>query len=247
MSAGPTIERAAVPFETAGGIAVSAYRYGSVRAGAVIVAHGILAHQRLPEIVTLAERLADEHTVYTLDFRGHGESGARFTFGCEEHQDLGELVRRVRASHRRVALVGFSFGGFHALLTASHDPVDAICTVSAPAHLRVLDHFPLGGAYLETLPHILRRRRGRVRVELGRWPRLNPVDVVGRLEAPLLVVHGTRDWIVSLRHARLIHELARGPKTLEVIDGGLHAEYLLVQDPAGMRRRISSFIRATIG
>lgn len=230
-----------VPFVNARGQRISAYRHGPPSGSAVVLAHGILAHQKIPELAALASRLAEHATVYTLDFRGHGESEGSFTLGREEHLDLAQLLATARASHDRLALVGFSFGGFHSVLAATAVPVDALCLVSAPAHLRVVDHFPFGRAYFQTLPHILRRRRGRIRVNPWRLPTLQPYQVIEKLTCPILVLHGTSDWIVSERHARLLHELARAPCELLIIPGGLHAEYLLTQDLDEMARILMKF------
>ncbi|MFN7973796.1 MAG: alpha/beta fold hydrolase [Acidobacteriota bacterium] len=234
-------DRVPVRLRSTQGDSLAAFRYGDAPR-AVVIAHGILAHQDLPEIRGLVDRFRRDATVYTLDFRGHGASGGKFTMGQEEHRDLAALLGIVKATHRRVGLVGFSFGGFHSVLAAAAVPVDALCLVSAPAHLRVWDHFPFGRAYFRTLPHILMRRRGRHRIGVFARPSVNPEDVIARVAAPVLVVHGTDDWIVSERHARLLHERAHGPKHLEVVPGGLHAEYLLKQDPDGIFMLLSDWI-----
>ena len=236
-----TADRVAVPLKSTRGDTLAAFRYGD-SPRAVVIAHGILAHQDLTEIRGLVDRFRRDATVYTLDFRGHGASGGKFTMGQEEHLDLAELLRMVKTAHRHVGLIGFSFGGFHSVLAAASVPVDALCLVSAPAHLRVWDHFPFGRAYFRTLPHILMRRRGRHRIALFARPDTNPEDVMARVTAPVLVVHGTDDWIVSERHAHRLHDLASGPKRLHVVAGGLHAEYLLKQDLEGMFRLIGSWI-----
>lgn len=231
-----------LPFTGPRGEGISAYRYGSGEAG-LIVAPGILAHQKLPEITRLAEELSARLSVYTLDFPGHGESGGRFSMGRREHLVLEKLLRVARTRHPRVAIVGFSFGGFHAAIVASRARVDALVLVSTPAHLRVWDHFPFGRAYFRTLPRILKRRRGRIRLGVA-WPRQNPIDVIHLVKAPVLVLHGTDDWIVSARHADLLFGRLTGPKEKEIIAGGLHAEYLLAQDPDRFRARVQAFAEA---
>lgn len=235
-------EREELTLQGAAGQSIAARRYGPASGPAVILAHGILCHQDLPELVALAAGLTPRYTVYTLDFRGHGRSGGTFSMGREEYRDLAIVVGHVRASHPRVAAIGFSFGGFHSVLAATVVPVDVLCLVSAPAHLRLADHFFFGRAYFRTFRRIVKRRRKRVRVNLLSYPRLVPRDVIGTIVAPVLIVHGTDDWIVSERHARLLHERAAGPKRLDVVPGGLHAEYLLEQDLPGMTARLGGWL-----
>ena len=242
-----------VPLESVDGHRLSCYRYDAgalrERAGrgaAVILAHGILAHQKIPTLVRLARFLAGRFTVYTLDFRGHGESGGWFTLGRREHLDLDRLVRKIREGHDRVGIVGFSFGGFHAALTAAETRVDALCLVSAPVHLAILDHFPFGRAWLRTLPLIILRRRGLPRINPLRFPKTRPMDLLPAIAAPALIIHGDSDWLVSLRHAETYHRLIGGKSDLRIVPGGLHAEYLLATDPEMMQDLIGAFLDETL-
>src|SRR5256885_3901470 len=81
------------------------------------------------------EQLARWFTVYAFDFRGHGASGGRSTFGLEEIRDVDAVVRLARRQgHARVITFGGSMGGIavirHAALIGG---VDGVVSVSAPA------------------------------------------------------------------------------------------------------------------
>ena len=211
-----------------------------------VVVPGILTDRRCAEHALLAERLADLGDVLSLDVRGHGDSGGAFSFGAREHQDVAALARELRDRYARLALVGFSFGGFHCLLAAARNPglFDAVATVAAPAHLGVLfDHVPSGPGLLRSLPLMARRSRRPVRLGLPPLRPRSPLREVDRIApVPLLLVHGMLDWLVPPSHARALHERARAPKRLVLIEGGVHAEYLLADDPDPLLAALRGFL-----
>ena len=52
--------------------------------------------------------------------------------------------------------------------------------------------------------------------------RFDQEGLIGRVEAPILIVHGTADEVVPFSHGRRLHEAARAPKTFAAIEGGGH-------------------------
>lgn len=205
----------------------------------MVVVHGLFVDRRLHEIDLFCRRLAEGFDVISVDMRGHGDHPGAFTWGREEHKDLADLLAFLRALYPSVGVVGFSFGGDVAMFSAAlsrhrEDGArpDAICTVGAPAHLDLWRFRirPLG--WLRHLKMILRRKRGRF---VPGWPHLRwnrAVDVVaGVSPVPLLILHGERDWLVHPDQARQLFEAARPPKELVFLPGGMHAEYIVAQDP----------------
>lgn len=220
-------------FRAADGVELrySRWRTGSRRV--VLVVPGFLIHRESPEHRGLAERLAALGDVVTLDVRGHGGSGGVFTWGRREPGDVAALAGLLRARYERVGGLGFSFGGFHtAVAAALHRPFDAVALVSTPRSLFLLDHNFLTRGLARSVPIMLRRRR--------RWTRLSPSLLLGRpvparlvgriAPTPLLIAHGTDDWLVPAKHARSLYERAGEPKGLLLLEGALHAENMLVDD-----------------
>ena len=58
------------------------------------------------------------------------------------------------------------------------------------------------------------------------------MDVVaGVSPVPLMILHGTSDWLVHPDQAAALFAAAGPPKELVMIDGALHAEFIVAQDP----------------
>lgn len=212
----------------------------------IVVSPGILMDRNGPEHRLLAERLAGETDVLTLDTRGHGDSAGVFTFGVREPEDLAALVRSLRPEYERVGGLGFSFGGFHTIVAAArHEVFDAVAVVGTPHRLFILDHNPLSRGLLRSLPLTLRRRRQRTRLAMvpRGWPAV-PSRLVDRIAPrPLLVVHGQDDWLIPAAHAHRLHDAAGPPKELVLVERGLHAENMLADAPEPLLGPLLTFFR----
>jgi fermentation-respiration switch protein FrsA (DUF1100 family) len=58
---------------------------------------------------------------------------------------------------------------------------------------------------------------------------------------PLLIAHGADDWLVSPDHARRLYALAGEPRELHLLPAGLHAEYILADDPEPLLGPLRTF------
>jgi len=210
-------------------------RSGPADRRTVLVTHGIFSYRAMRELKVLTEGLLGAGwSVITWDVRGHGDSTGRFTFGVEEWRDLAALVEAAFPDGPPPTLcaLGFSFGAFHSLLAAAGGvPFDRLVLVGGPRDFRGLAPAIFGGHFLRTMRY---RARRPVRLPRLGWPfrgQRFPREIVGELTQPLLFVHGTEDWIVPASHSRDLAALAGERATLSILEGGLHAEYLLAEDP----------------
>ncbi|WP_209001152.1 alpha/beta hydrolase [Stappia sp. BW2] len=48
-------------------------------------------------------------------------------------------------------------------------------------------------------------------------------DRIGRIAAPVLIVHGTEDSLIPVEHGRRLFEFANNPKQLVIVEGGGHS------------------------
>lgn len=214
------------------------------RPSAVVLVHGIVGSRRLAEVDAVATALAERHDTLAIDVLGHGDSPGRFTWGREEWRQVTTAVRHLKADGRRVSVVGFSFGGYHAVRAAARGaPVDRLVLVGAPVDRNVLDRFPFGRGFWRHVPAMSRRKRRASRFEWPYWPRATLLrdDEIGAVPCPTLVIHGTDDWLVSRRHAERYLAMLPNARLLE-IRGGFHAEYLMSSHPAELLAAIDGFL-----
>ncbi|MDQ7030363.1 MAG: alpha/beta fold hydrolase [Ardenticatenia bacterium] len=92
----------------------------------LIYAHGFLSNKNHRAVPRFVEALSTAFDVMSFDFRGHGESGGKCTFGALEMLDMAAVVNHAHTcGYRRVVLVGSSMGGAVAIhYAAEHNTVD---------------------------------------------------------------------------------------------------------------------------
>lgn len=196
-----------------------------------VLVHGFAASQDEPKVVAVAEALHDAGLhVLTYDARGHGQSGGLCTLGDRERHDVAAAVRAAREYADDVLLVGASMGAIAVLRHAAVDSdLVGVVTVSSPSRWR--------------FPRTARSVLGAVMTQtpLGRWVAARhlgvrlapdamrgvrpetPEALIGRVRAPLAIVHGRLDRFILARDASELHACATGPCRLDVVDGMGHA------------------------
>ncbi len=197
----------------------------------IVLCHGMMSAKEGTKQKAFAQVFEESGlSVLRFDFSFCGESEGRFeeiTF-VQEVDDLRAAVRCVRErGGNPVGLLGSSMGGAVALLYASEDPsIEALVTLAAVGQ-------PAGIAdRMEDLKRKTQEWKDEG-VQLGAegepgekfFEDARRQDVLGaarRLSAPLLVMHGGADEVVSVEEAYAIHANAGGPKALKVLPGGDH-------------------------
>ncbi len=142
-----------------------------------------------------------------LDYRGYGQSDGEPTErgvyrDAEAAWDF--VVRQPELDETRIAVYGRSIGSAVALYLAGERPVAAVVLESAFTTGRDMarEHYAL-------VPPGL--------VNLG----LNNLDRAGRLTVPLLVIHGTDDWIAPIDMGRAVADTGRAEEFF-VLQGAGH-------------------------
>jgi uncharacterized protein len=202
------------PFEVTAsdGVRVAGSHHATGRRNVLVLCHGFGDHHRSAQIVWLADRLADRHDLIAFDWRGYGRSGGNASFGSAELRDLAAVVSYARGQgYTRVGVIGDSMGGLIALSAQAQLGIaDAVATTGAPAAYE-LTGWPRPLLFEKLTPHALSRRVSRPLLgfrlgEVGAAPR--PLDLVHRIEVPLLLLHGDRDLVVPVANARALAERA---------------------------------------
>ncbi|HEY4304926.1 MAG TPA: alpha/beta fold hydrolase [Gemmatimonadaceae bacterium] len=223
------------------------YAPGRVGAGAVLLLHGVGANRT--SMLGRARFLHDAgFTVLAPDFQAHGESpGEHTTFGALESLDAAAALAFIRAKepHERVGVIGVSMGGAAALLGPG--PLDANAfvlesvypTIRQATSDRLGTWFgPFGGLGRTLTPAVIHL----VSKDIGvREAQLQPIDNIGRLHAPLLLLAGTADPYTPIAEAESLYAHAPSPKSYWAVPGAGH-EDLHAFDRAGYERRVGGFL-----
>lgn len=148
-------------------------------------------------------------SLFLFDYQGYGRSAGRPSeAGLIEDSRAALLYLRGRreVDPGRIVYFGESIGAAPAVELAVEDPPYRLILQSAFTSLPDLaaDHSP----YLPI-----------GRIFRARFP---TIDRIGRVRAPVLLVHGTADPLVPVDHARRLHAAAPDPKGLLLIEGAGH-------------------------
>ena len=167
--------------------------------GQVLLFHGNAGNigDRVPHIALLSAAGFD---VLAFDYSGYGRSGGR--------PSEQATYEDARAAHEalepgRTFYLGESLGGAIALELAIERPPSGLILQSTFTSVRNMarQHYPY--------------------IPRGLVPNAYPsLDIIPRLRAPLLVLHGSRDEIVPLMDGEALHDAAPDPKRIEVFDAG---------------------------
>lgn len=186
-----------------------------------------------------------------IDLRAHGESGGTITTGgVLERDDLDAVINQTRAARERqtktLALFGISLGGAVTLACAARrEDIDAVVTDSmfaaydsaAHAHGRLI-----GAPLPRLLPIVTRWAEKRAKVSFGD---ARPLDTIGAVQCPILLIHGEGDPFVSAEQVAALDEAlkARGNPRDDhwVIPGAAHV-LGLAAEPGGYRERLRAFL-----
>lgn len=199
----------------------------------VVYCHGFLSGKNFRNVPGFVEALADRFDVAAFDFRGHGDSAGACTFTRQEILDLDAVVRYMQGfDYRRLIVVGSSMGGATTIRYAAASGVpDGVVTIGAFADYRRFVYPstalsfrlaftpPLGSTFTRVTRNT---RLGQITTVDGQ-----PREVVSRITAPTLFIHGERDLLIHPNEARLLHELAVPPKELLLVKGAGHDMPLL--------------------
>lgn len=205
---------------------------------------------------------------------GRDESATVADYAEDVRAVVNFLRKRKDVDRRRIAIVGHSEGGMAGMLAASKDKgkVAALVLVATPGttggelvleqQRHLLDRMDLpegerrnrmelqqriqqavvSGKGWEGIPSGFRRQADTP------WFRsfmlFDPIEVIRKVEAPLLVVQGERDRQVTVRHAHRLIEAAKArkrpwPADLVIVDGINH---LLVPAPTGEVTEYASLV-----
>jgi pimeloyl-ACP methyl ester carboxylesterase len=143
-----------------------------------------------------------------LDYRGYGKSTGRIESEAQLHEDVWAVWQSVaeRYRDRHVVIYGRSLGTALAAVLAERVRPDLTLLVSPYASMVALAH----EHYRWVPPALLR------------YP-LRTDASIGRIDGPVLLVHGERDDLITPAHSQALQALARSARSV-VVPGAGHGD-----------------------
>lgn len=204
--------------------------------GVLVLLHG--RNGRKEDLLPVAERFCALGFVCVMpDLPSHGESPiATVGFGSREFEmELpGKVADAVKVELGLGAmpefLWGISMGGSFAIHAAAAQPERWRGMVIVASFDRlsgvVEDSMGIFSGMFQPMAERLIVQRGGVDVT-----QVNPLDLAGGVECPVLVVHGDEDDLISHRRGEALHEALTGEKKFITVPGGNHDNVLVTEAP----------------
>jgi pimeloyl-ACP methyl ester carboxylesterase len=218
------------------------------RETAIVVCPGFFQSKDTPTFQRMSRALADDYDVLAMDFRGHGRSGGLYTFSACEWSDLEAVLSWGRSRYQRIGILAFSLGAAIAIhaIGRKRQQVESLVAVSTPCAFEEVEFKWWTKDAIRTGIHALEPgagcRPGNLFLKKAR-----PIEHVRHLSpTPVLFIHGTKDVIVGVGHSRRLHEAAREPKRLEIVEGGGHAEALFRDDHERFCKTVKGWYAQTL-
>ncbi|MBC7782661.1 MAG: alpha/beta fold hydrolase [Burkholderiales bacterium] len=190
--------------------------------------------------------------VLAIDLRAHGESGGKYsTGGFFERDDVEHVIDQLRLARpqatRDLAIFGVSLGAtIAAAIATRRDDLLAVILespysdfrIAIAAHGRRLA-MPLELAYGLAM-RLAQRMSG------ARYDQVRPVELIGQIRCPVLMIHSGRDTFVSAAEIDALAAVLAGRKqpglSRHVIIAEAEHTLGLHVDPVAYREMIRSFI-----
>jgi dipeptidyl aminopeptidase/acylaminoacyl peptidase len=203
---------------------------------ALCLCHGIPSGQPNPSgdagYAGLAERFcAAGFVTLIFSFRGAGQSQGNldilgWTRDLKAAIDYLTSLKEVDRS--RLCLLGSSGGGAVSVYVAANDPrVSSLITFACPAEFTFLTDKQRARATIDQFRAIGVIRDADFPPSIDEWingfNKVSPLRWIDRISPrPLLLIHGDKDDLVPVEHARKLFEKAGQPKELVIIPGAGH-------------------------
>lgn len=218
---------------------------GEAGHASVVLLHGIRADRRA--MLARARMLAGHgYAVLLVDLPAHGESpGQAITLGWRESAAVTaarDWMLLQRPTEATVA-IGVSLGGASILLAPQPSGFDAIVleAVYSDAHQAIRNRIAmrLGDAAAPLSGLLEWQTSWRLGVPADK---LSPINRIGHIGAPVLVIAGGRDRHTLLWESRALYARARMPKAIWILPAAAHVDFQAAA-PAEYESRVLAFIQ----
>ncbi len=231
-------------------IAYEHFRNGSE--SVVIICPGFFNSKKNTVIRKTISIVSPPYDVIIFDFRGHGDSGGKFSWTSREPLDLEAVLDYAEGQgYKKIGIIGFSLGSAVSINVASRRPrIKSMALISTPFSFWDIDyHFWKPEMLSDLKANLECKWEGKgANIDHVFIPKEKPIDCVSNIkETSILFIHGDRDWVIKDYHSRKLYDAAVVKnKRLEIMHNGLHAERLIEQYPDRIRDLITNWFNETL-
>ena len=217
----PDIERVEVPYENASLPAYFVKGRGQGRRPTVVLFDGMDNAKEMSVIFAGLDLSKRGINVLAIDGPGQSEPlRLRNIHSRHDYEAAGipaydYVAARPEVDAKRVAVMGYSFGGYHAPRVAAFDKRYAACVAFGAMHWSIYEWVAGNKAALATDPRTSSTSIFQFRWVVGapdnatalEWAKKFTLEgVAEKIECPFLVLHGENDRIVPLAEAKKLYE-----------------------------------------
>lgn len=193
----------------------------------IVLGHGVTGHKDRPFLVEMAEGLEQRgFNVLRHSWSGNGESEGAFADSniTKEVADLDAIVSTLIDLGFEVAYAGHSMGGAVGVRRAARDPrIRWLISLAGIVHTRDFAETIFG--HLKPGEGLMLGKPGKVLPAAYMADLCGMETVIGdaaRIEVPWLLVHGTADELVPIRHSEDACALPGGNRQFVRLEGADH-------------------------
>ena len=162
----------------------------------------------LPPYAPFFDRLATAgYSVLAVNYRGYGGStGDPSEAGFYRDGEAAIRFLSERVPVERITVMGRSIGSGVAVDVAARRPVAGLVLISP----------------FTSIPNVASKLMWWLPVKLLMNQRFPSIDKIGRVRAPVLIIHGDADTLIPPEEGRRLFDAANEPKRLEILRGVDH-------------------------
>ena len=205
---------------------------------------------------TFAYDYADEYlkrgwNVLIPDLRAAGNSQGQFiTMGALESQDVFDWSERISADNpdAKIILHGVSMGAATVMMTAAKNPKNVVAVVEDCGYTSAYEMFTAQLNKIFGLPEfpVMPCANFVCKIKTGvKISDAAPLDVVDKINVPVLFIHGDKDLLVPFEMMDELHDKAVAPKEKFVVEGAGHADSKNI-NPNGYFDKVFTFLEANL-
>jgi dipeptidyl aminopeptidase/acylaminoacyl peptidase len=197
----------------------------------ILLSHGLESSKDGNKWLILASILSDEgYASLRFSYRGCGEGPEKsegefqtstLTNRIKDYKAAVHYLEQSGVDVKRLGVIGSSFGGTVAL-AASVPGTKALVTLAAPSRMPPISKdstadLKASGLVQVESGHLL---PSTIYEDAGKYDICEAARTIG---CPLLIIHGSDDEVVPVKHAHELYNSAREPKRLEMVRGANHS------------------------